>query len=137
MRKAFLTSAALLGLAGCLSDADTTEESVGSSEVTGIAAVQPGMRLDSVLAKIGEGPVRPAHPGDSTALFHGYRRQLMSAGPALYTLLLFRATPGTTADSVSRSVEIPILLIRDSVVLAGWQGFDSLATLRKLPNPYR
>lgn len=137
MRKAFLTSAALLGLAGCLSDANTMEESVGSSELTGIAAVQPGMSLDSVFAQIGEGRVRPAQPSDSTALLNGYRRQLLSAGPALYTLLLYRSSPASTSDSISRAVEIPILLIRDSVVATGWKSFDSLATVRHLPNPYR
>jgi hypothetical protein len=97
-------------------------------------SIRAGMSLDSVLMQIGEGPVRPATPQDEGQLFHGYRRYLLSAGDALFTLLLYRSTPSTTADSVRRADEEPILLIRDRVVVSGWRAYDSVAVLRGLPN---
>lgn len=128
MMQTACTLVALLSVAtlsGCAGD---------TSDQTERLAVQEGMSLDSVLVQIGEGPVRPAMPADSVQLLHGHRRYLLSAGDALFTLLLYRSTPSTTADSVRRADEEPILLIRDRVVVSGWRAYDSVAMLRGLPN---
>lgn len=122
---AFAALFSVTALVGCSSD---------EADVKARIAFHEGMPLDSVLSQIGEGPVRPAVPADSVQLLHGYRRYLLSAGDALFTLLLYRTTPSTTADSVVRANEEPILLIRDRVVVTGWSAYDSVAVLRGLPN---
>ena len=91
---------------------------------------------DSVLSVLGTGPLS-ATGSDTLRVVNGFRRQTFVVESGTYEVLYYREQPGSVNDSITRTVETPVV-IKDGVFIGqGWKFYSKLADANNLPNPLR
>jgi len=127
--RALVSAALLLATVACgTGDSDA----VGASKLD---AIEEGMPKDSVLPLLGTGPLIPIKAPDVLRLANGFRTQIYLVNGANYQVIYYREALGSLEDSISRTVETPILLKNDTVMGWGWSFYEKKSSEIGLPNP--
>ena len=120
-------TAFLIALAAC----GTGE--VGADKLEDLAA---GMPRDSVLARLGPGPLT-ATGSDTLRVLSGYRVMRYLVNGKQYTVLYAREAPGDVRERVSQTLETPVVFDQNDRILGwGWRFYvDEAIAKLALPTP--
>ena len=114
--------------------ADAKAAGPDAAASTGIAALHPGLRTDSIPLVLGKGTVLPPQPADTIRVRFGHRARLVVSPNHLYWLLLYRSAPVAFDAPVDLSLDVPVLYDAMAVVLVGWDEYRKQVPNLQLPN---